>query len=204
MNWLAHILVSDNAIDYQLGNLLADPLKGRCWRGASRQLKDGIRMHGSIDRFTDTNELFRRSKSRLGNKGYLRGVVIDIAYDYCLSRHWNRYSKIDLESFVNAFYENANVAIEAYPDDARSFVQRIIDHRVLGSYGTFSGMETAFQRLDFRLSERMLARESAVDYLPILERVMAGVEDDFLHFFPQLVEHFKSQMAGTLDNHWLK
>ena len=204
VNWLAHIFISDSSIDYQLGNLLADPLKGRCWRGASRQLKDGFRMHASIDAFTDANAFFMRSKSRLGRKGYLRGVIIDIAYDQCLIRNWGCYSKVGLESFVNTFHENASVAVEGYPDDARLFVRRLIDHRVLASYGTFSGLETAFQRLDCRLSERLLARESALDYLPVLKREMEGIEEDFLHFFPLLVEHFKIQARTRPDDHWLK
>jgi acyl carrier protein phosphodiesterase len=204
MNWLAHVLISDSSIDYQLGNLLADPLKGRCWHGASRQLKDGFKMHNSIDAFTDSNAFFMRSKSRLGRKGYLRAVIIDIAYDHCLIKYWGRYSKVDVESFVNAFYENASAAVEGYPDDARLFVKRLIDHRVLASYGTFGGLETAFRRLDCRLSERMLARESALDYLPVLKTQMAGIEEDFVHFFPLLVEHFKTQMGTPLDDHWLK
>ena len=29
MNWLAHIFLSENKIDFQLGNFLADQLKGR-------------------------------------------------------------------------------------------------------------------------------------------------------------------------------
>lgn len=29
MNWLAHVLLSENHIEYQLGNLLTDPLKGK-------------------------------------------------------------------------------------------------------------------------------------------------------------------------------
>jgi acyl carrier protein phosphodiesterase len=204
VNWLAHIFLSDNSIDYQLGNLLADPLKGRSWESASPQFENGIAMHGSIDAFTDSNALFLRSKSRLGRKGYLRAVVIDIAYDHCLINYWGRYSKVGLESFVTAFYENASAAVEDYPDDARLFVRRLIDHRVLASYGTFSGLETAFQRLDYRLSERMLARESALDYLPVLKREMVGIEEDFVQFFPLLVEHFKTQTGTPLDDHWLK
>lgn len=204
MNWLAHIFVSDNAIDYQLGNLLADPLKGRSWQGASRQLENGLKMHGRIDAFTDANIFFRKSKSRLGSKGYLKGVIVDVAYDHCLIRNWNRYSKIELDCFINRFHEQAGAAIERYPANASRFVKRLIDYGVLTSYGSFNGLETAFERIDSRLSGRMLARESAVEYLPVLKKEIVAIEQDFLHFFPLLLEYFKSQVRSPLNDHWLK
>ncbi len=38
MNWLAHIFLSENHIEHQLGNLLTDPLKGKAWEGASDRI----------------------------------------------------------------------------------------------------------------------------------------------------------------------
>lgn len=68
MNWLAHIFISIDSIDYQLGNLLADPLKGKPWPGASEATRSGFAMHRIIDRYTDTNTDVIKSKSRLGKK----------------------------------------------------------------------------------------------------------------------------------------
>ena len=204
MNWLAHIFISKNVIDYQLGNLLADPLKGKTWAGASQQVEDGFKMHGSIDSFTDSNEYVSKSKARLARKGHLKGVVIDIAYDYLLIKNWDRFSTVDLEYFINTFYQSANATIAEYPSDARRFVKRIIDYDVLTSYASFSGLEAAFLRIDHRLSERFLVRESAVGYLPALKKEISGIEEDFSHFFPQLVDHFKAEVGMPLRNHWLR
>ena len=77
MNYLAHTVLSKNSIEYQLGNLLADPLKGKRWEGASDEHYAGMRMHAAIDMFTDANKTISLSKSRLRKKGYLKGVVID-------------------------------------------------------------------------------------------------------------------------------
>ena len=204
MNWLAHILLSENSIDYQLGNLLADPLKGKAWDGASEQLLAGYRMHSSIDVFTDSNAYVRQSKSRLGESGYLKGVVIDIAYDYLLIKNWKRYSKVSFDKFVSTFYRRADGAIASYPDHARAFVKRIIDSEILTSYGSFNGLETAFQRIDVRLSERVAARESAVAYLPVLQQRIDAIGEDFSQFFPQLVAHFKSKAGAPFEHHWLR
>lgn len=204
MNWLAHIFISKKSVDYQLGNLLADPLKGKCWTGANSLVQEGFKMHGSIDAFTDSNEHVKRSKSRLGEKGYLKGVIVDIAYDHLLLQNWEQYAKIDTTSFINEFYHKSEFEIASYPNDAREFVQRLIKSRTLTSYSSFEGLEEAFRRIDNRLSKRILAKETASGYMPILKREMNAIEDDFLFFFPQLVAHFKSKSDLVMQNHWLK
>lgn len=204
MNWLAHIFISKKSVDYQLGNLLADPLKGKCWTGANALVQEGFKMHSSIDAFTDSNEHVKRSKSRLGEKGRLKGVVVDIAYDHLLLKNWEQYAKIDTVSFINEFYHKSESEIASYPKDAREFVQRIIEYKVLTSYSTFEGLETAFRRMDNRLSERVLAKENTSGYMSILKREMKAIEQDFLLFFPQLVDHFKSTSGLIMRDHWLK
>ncbi|MBT8438959.1 MAG: acyl carrier protein phosphodiesterase [Gammaproteobacteria bacterium] len=161
-------------------------------------------MHRSIDAFTDSNKIVLRSKSRLGTHGYLKGVIIDIAYDFLLLKHWSHYSKVNIECFIDTFYRKANVAIEKYPGNAQAFVKSVIDSDLLISYGTLKGLEVAFQRIDSRLSDRVIARETAVGYLPLLKREMPGLEQDFSQFFPLLVEHFKSKAGEPLKHHWLR
>ena len=204
MNWLAHIFISRNCIDYQLGNLLADPFKGRSWKGASLQVQNGFKMHVRIDAFTDRNELVSRSKARLRSRGYLKGIIIDIAYDHLLLKNWNRYSRTSLDAFINCFYKNAEAAIQNYPIAARNFVNRIIKANYLTSYKTFDGLETVFQRFDQRLPQRILDRESTLEYLPALKNEIDAIEQDFNQFFPQLIQHFKSTTDTLPEEHWLK
>ena len=204
MNWLAHIFISRNCIDYQLGNLLADPLKGRSWKGASLPVQDGFKMHARIDSFTDQNELVSRSKARLRARGYLKGIIVDIAYDHLLLKNWNQYSRTSLNCFINNFYKNAETAIQNYPASASSFVKRIIEANYLTSYETFDGLETVFQRFDQRLPQRILTRESTIDYLPALKNQINAIEQDFNQFFPQLIQHFRSTTETLPEEHWLK
>lgn len=204
MNWLSHIFLSKNSIEYQLGNILADPLKGRYWDSASCLTKEGFKMHCKIDTYTDAHKKVSNSKSRLGKKGYLKGVIIDIAYDHLLLNNWDRYSDIDISSFINKFYENALNEIVSYPDVPKKFVEYLVESGNLTSYATFDGLELAFQRIDMRLSEKLRAKECAVGYLPVLKREIGAIEEDFNIFFPQLISHFKSHINGNLENHWLK
>ena len=100
MNWLAHIFLSEKEIDFQLGNLLADPLKGKSWPEANKATQAGIRLHKKIDAYTDSHACVSRSKSRLGKKGYLKPVVIDIVYDHLLHKHWDNYAEESLHDFI--------------------------------------------------------------------------------------------------------
>ena len=204
MNWLAHIFISEDHIDYQLGNLLADHLKGKSWEGDSAQLEEGLKMHGTIDFFTDSHKFVQQSKSRLGKKGYLKGIVIDIAYDHLLLKNWDLYSKVSFERFIDNFYENALTAVESYPDGAQTFVKRVISSNYLASYDSFDGLTATFQRFDRRLPSRISAKDSTANYIPSLKKELNGIEEDFLKFFPDLVRHYKEKSGVDHEEHWLK
>lgn len=203
MNYLAHILLSKNSIEYQLGNLLADPLKGRRWEGASDEHYAGMRMHVAIDIFTDSNETISLSKSRLRKKGYLKGVVIDMVYDYFLSKHWDKFVDQDLTMFVNDFNQNALFEIDELPEKASSFIELITSNNVLGSYTDFAGLEQAFRRIDKRLSPRILAKETTTSYIPNVIDNYSAIEKDFLKFFPMLAAMFINKSETNPSEHFL-
>ena len=204
MNWLAHICLSENNIEYQLGNLLADPLKGKSRPGASPQLKAGLKMHAHIDAFTDTHPQVLISKSRLGPRGFHRGEDIDITYDYFLSVHWPRYAKRSLADFIDQFHLEAAIAASDYPKEVKYFIDRVIHSQLLSSHQTLSGLEAALSRIDRRLSARVLARESAAGYFPAVQAALPELEKDFLIFFPELIAFFKSKAMITSQTHWLR
>lgn len=197
MNYLAHIVLSKSHIDYQLGNLLADPLKGRAWPTSSSLHKEGLVMHRSIDSFTDSNQYVKNSKSQLAKTGHLKGVVIDIAFDYLLLKNWEQFTTVSREGFINNFYEESIASLDLLPANASTFINALVTNDILSSYSTLDGLEQAFERIDKRLSSRVLAKESTSDYFPVLESKILMIEKDFLLFFPQLVEHFKLKSGAT-------
>ncbi len=204
MNWLAHIFLSENNVEYQHGNLLADFLKGRSWESASDAFKSGIKAHQAIDHFTDSHPLVSRSQSRLGERGYLKGVVIDIVYDHLLVRNWLEFSSITHAEFIHRFNTESEEIYSSYPENARAFLSRLIASGHLMDYSSFSGVEKALLRIDDRLSQRVLRHESASEYLPMASVKLKQIEEDFLAFMPELIGHFKSLSGVTSDSHWLK
>ncbi len=87
MNFLAHFLLSANEDDLRLGNLLGDIVKGRVERfdhpGVNERMRTGIRLHRTIDSFSDSHAVVRRSKQRIAARyGRLSGVIVDVYYDH--------------------------------------------------------------------------------------------------------------------------
>ncbi len=201
MNYLAHTLLSKKSIDYQLGNLLADTLKGKPWEGCSQQHLDGMFMHRAIDSFTDANEHIRQAKMRLG-QGYLKGVVVDIAFDHFVSRYWQQFVGIDFEQFVDNFYRHSVLQISQLPEAGRVFIEKVVHYDFFHLYGDFDKLQHVFKKFDQRLSTRILQRESTLQYFPLLEKNYTELESDFLQFFPELVAFFISRSGADKTEHY--
>ena len=105
---------------------------------------------------------------------------------------------------MHSFYHNAGRAIERYPSHAKKIIERLISSGNLISNGSFRDLELALLRIDRRLSERILVRETTSEYLSILKKEIVGLEKDFSHFFPQLIEYFKSKVEIPVQEHWLR
>lgn len=202
MNWLAHVLLSENNIEYQLGNLLTDPLKGKAWAGASEQVYKGIEMHMHIDTFTDTHPIVSESKSLLTKRGHLKGVVLDILYDHFLSLHWDTFCTIPREIFLENFRSKALIAIGDYPHEAQHVITRVVANRQLASYEHMDGVAAAFGRIDARLSDRALSKDNATRYIPLIAKVRHELEEKFLQFFPELMHAVQAKCTNSGVNHW--
>lgn len=202
MNWLAHVLLSEEKVDFQLGNYLADPLKGKAWESASDDLKKGISIHKLIDSYTDNHEIVSLSKSRLREHGLLRGVIIDLTYDYLLSKHWEKFTTVSRERFVTDFYANAAKRAPALPEHPQRLVHKLVKQDRLNKYNSLEQLHNVFISVDSRLSPRLLARETVSGYIKDVERVSTGLEKDFLTFFPDLRNYLRTHLDHRHIGHW--
>jgi len=202
MNWLAHVFLSENHIEHQLGNLLTDPLKAKSWEGASQRVISGMQTHKRIDAFTDKHAIVSKSKAHLAKRGPLKGVVLDILYDYYLSLHWEKFAHVERVPFLETFRTQAPHAIVDYPDRAQEVIARVVMNRQLSSYISMDGVERAFGRIDKRLSERTRSKDTAIRYLPIIIEKNDYLEKAFLDFFPELMEEIAKGLDAQAIEHW--
>ncbi|WP_121626809.1 ACP phosphodiesterase [Poseidonibacter antarcticus] len=202
MNWLAHAFLSEEHIDFKIGNILADPLKAKTWENASYHVQNGMKTHIKIDSFTDTHQIVKTSKKRLREKGLLKPVIIDLTYDYLLTKNWNLYSNISIEEFTNNFYEKANQRLDFLPSRANEIVTNLINRDLLNDYHTLEQLNKSFKRMDLRLSQRLRKRETASEYFQTVCKNMDEIEKDFLEFFPLLCQHIKKDLDQSKLSHW--
>lgn len=203
MNWLAHVFLSEQNIDFQLGNFLADPMKGKSWDQASEDILRGINTHILIDKYTDSHQVVSLSKSRLREKGLLKPVIIDLVYDYFLSKHWETFCKFSKTDFLATFNKQALDRVPNLPEPAQSHVKNLVLSDRLNRYNSLQQLKGAFERIDTRLSPKLLAKESTLSYFETVCALETELESDFLEFFPDLSSHVKISLNRDKLNHWV-
>lgn len=197
MNWLAHVFLSEPNVEFQLGNLLADVVRGPQREAMSAEFVRGAACHKAIDAFTDAHSVVRRSRARIGSEHRrFSGVLIDVFYDYYLARDWNRYSPIAFDAYIAAFYANVQAHVGELPPVARTMLERIIHHDLLGSYARVDGVERALRRISSYLESRWhkpFALDQGVRDLLAHDAELAA---DFREFFPTLQAHVSCYSAS--------
>ena len=190
MNWLAHVFLSEPNVEFQLGNLLADVVRGPQREAMSAGFVRGAACHKAIDAFTDAHPIVRRSRARMSSEHRrFSGVFVDVFYDYFLASDWKRYSGVALDAYTAAFYASAEPHLIELPPDARTLLGRIIQHDLLGSYVRVDGVERALRRISSYLSSRW-GREFTLDRgVSDLLAHEADFAADFREFFPSLQAH---------------
>lgn len=187
MNWLAHVFLSEPDVQYRLGNLLADIVRGDELRRMSAGFQRGVQKHKQIDAFTDAHPLVKRSRARVSTEfRRFSGVLVDVFYDHLLAIGWDRYSPIVLDAFTAKFYADIEAKHIELPASARVTLDRIIRHDLLGSYRRVEGVERSLRRLSAYLSSRWRREFALENSVAELVANQAGFEADFAEFFPQL------------------
>ncbi|MBY0524681.1 MAG: ACP phosphodiesterase [Gemmataceae bacterium] len=187
MNWLAHVFLSEPDLDFRLGNLLADIVKGRDRHGMSDAFLRGTRCHQVIDAFTDFHPVVHRSRARVRDAhGRFAGILVDVFYDHFLARDWDRYTSEPLHVFTSRFYASIQAQPVALPGEARMAVERMIADDRLGSYRQIEGIEASLLRISVRLSARLGQTFEVERAIAELTDNDIGLAADFAEFFPQL------------------
>ena len=186
MNYLAHLFCSPGSPDCQLGNFIADFVKGSVDGRFPAAVCEGIRHHRKSDAFTDAHEIFAASR-RLISRGRRRyaGVIIDVLYDHFLTTGWDRYASVGLDEFVGTVYDNLGQHGARLPHPVPMVIEKMVREDWLRCYGTVEGLDRTFRRISGRL-KRENTLGTAVEEL---ERNYDRLEDHFHCFFPQFLFH---------------
>ncbi len=186
MNYLAHIYLSGTNEEVIIGNFIADGIKGKKYEKYPADIQKGILLHRSIDSYTDSHPIVKKSTSRLHEHySHYSGVIVDILYDHFLAKNWKHYSNVPLAIFVDKFYTLLKEHFEILPPRIQRMMPHMIDNNWLYSYRTVEGIGTILAQMNVRTKGVSKMNLAVYD----LERHYDAFENEFVHFFEELQAH---------------
>ena len=186
MNYLAHACLSFGKPAYLVGNFLGDFVKNRDLAYLTPEIVAGVRLHRSIDTFTDQHPLILEANKLLYplHRKYA-GVLMDIFCDHLLAKAWNDFCQKPMRSYINEAYTAYQDYEFLMQNPVRQRMQAMVADDWLWHYGDIQGIEKTLYYLARRVS-RPTWLEGAVD---TLQREEQSINDMFASFFPDLILH---------------
>ena len=185
MNHLAHALLAGPDPLQRVGNVTGDFIKGPLLPLALLPgIREGVEQHRSIDRFTDDHPLTLEMR-RLFAPPYRRyaGILLDVAFDHFLIRHWQAFAPMERHVFVNETYGLLITHRHELPASLAAAAPRLVAHDWLSRCASWEGVDSTLRGLAGRLQHDNPLALAAVE----VARNAEPIEQGFLAFFPALM-----------------
>jgi acyl carrier protein phosphodiesterase len=188
MNYLAHIYLSGNDREVQLGNFIADSVKGKQLERYETGIQKGIRMHRAIDYFTDTHPLVKKGGARLfPTFRHYHLVLMDMFYDHFLAKNWHRFADNSLEDFAQDFYRFLERRTDDLPLRNQKSLPYLVEENWLVKYAEIDGLTYILKQMTHRIQYKVELWKG-VDFL---EAFYTEYEDEFYAFFDDLQQYVR-------------
>ncbi|MFZ4456270.1 MAG: ACP phosphodiesterase [Bacteroidales bacterium] len=186
MNYLAHIYLSDNIAQRQVGNFIGDFVKGNQYDNYPNEIRRGILLHRQIDSYTDAHPVVRETTALLRSSfGRYSGIVSDLYFDHFLATNFDSYSNNrSLTKFSLGFYGAATLNYRYLPDRVKGFIWHFITTHRLGKYASFEGLKESMQIME-RHKTPAISPDLAIEFL---QSNFEQLQSNFQLFFPDLVK----------------
>ncbi|MEQ8860652.1 MAG: ACP phosphodiesterase [Pseudomonadales bacterium] len=197
MNFLAHCLIPDRAVevthpDLIAGGFLGDFVKGPVPDSLPAALAEGVRLHRRIDAYSNQHPLIRRSCDRFPPElRRFAPIFVDVVADHLLARHWQRFHPQALPEFSARAYLAIATHSDRLPPAGLRFFDWMQERDLLTAYRDAEAMHGGLRSIT-----RRLRRENLDDSVQeAVARALPGLEADFLDYFPDLVRHASAWLA---------
>jgi acyl carrier protein phosphodiesterase len=187
LNYIAHIHIGYHTQTSLLGNFLGDFVKGSQLQHLPFEIELGIRLHRSIDVFTDSHpsiielrQYFPRDIRRMA------GVIIDIYFDHLLMQTWNDYSSTDFDKVFTQFYQQLEQFSLPNNVHFNKQAERLKTQQWLKQYIHIETCYHAFLSIESRLKNRVIFAENAQAFIIKHSKLL---ESSFQQFYPECLDH---------------
>jgi acyl carrier protein phosphodiesterase len=122
------------------------------------------------------------------NYGHYSGVIVDILYDHFLAKNWSNYSEIELEDYVENFYEILEDHYEILPLRIQRLMPFMIADNWLLNYSKIEGIQRVLDGMNRRTKHKSKMNEATKELIKFYNEF----EEEFTLFFKELI-HFSNQ-----------
>ena len=174
-------------------NVLADFVRRSGATPIDAAFLAGMKLHQAIDVYAESDPQHRAARACLaGPRRRLAGIIVDVAYDFCLARHWARFCPIPLPEYVSLKVGRIHDYVCAARSPLGGITARAGQEGWLLSYATLAGIRDTFRRMSgrSRAAAPLLGAEAEV------ARHLDYIESTFLPFYPRLLAAFPPGRAS--------
>ena len=194
MNFLAHIYLSGDDCQVQIGNFMADGIRGKDYMLYPEAVRRGILLHRAIDTFTDAHPLFRQGTKRLhDNYHHYSGVIMDVFYDHFLAANWSNYHDVSLRDFSENFYKCLEENDNLINSKTRNMLPIMKRENWLLSYASPEGIERILQQMDYRTKHKSEMGNAKTELLAHYNYF----QQEFFEFFEEVQAMAKMHLSAS-------
>lgn len=184
LNYLAHIFLSGNHSEIQIGNFIGDFVKGSKYNLYPPEIRFGILFHRKIDEFTDKHPVVIQVNNLLKPTfGRYSAIISDMYFDYFLARNFKKYSTISLGVFALRFYFFALFYYKYLPNRVRGFIFHFIFTNRLKKYGSLDGLKQSLEIMA-HFKVKAIQPEKTISFLMHRHDQLEAM---FFDFFEELI-----------------
>ena len=196
MNYLAHAHLSFGLPQILIGNMISDFVKGKKQYDFSPMIQKGIRLHRSIDSFTDAHPVTKQMKEVFKPAyGLYAGAFTDIVYDYFLANDSNEFTTDqELELFSNNSYFQIEKSLAELPPGFQQIFPFMKQYNWLYNYRLQQGIQKSFAGL----VKRAKYIEDYDTAFRIFTENLQQLNFYYTEFFPLLKIHATHTLAQLL------
>ena len=186
-----------------IGNFFGDSFKGKPEKHGPKMVTEGIKLHRSIDHFTDTHplvlkavDLFRPQQRRFAP------VVTDLVFDHLLASEFHLWSSTSLIAYTESVFTQIDKEEQHIPEKAMLFYPHLKKHNWLFHYGKMKGLQLALEGMDRRIS----IKTTLVDCVGLVDIHRDELKTLFNAFFKELQGHVQSHltdMGSDIDSNFV-
>jgi acyl carrier protein phosphodiesterase len=194
LNFLAHFHLAWPDEGLLAGGLEGDYFKGPLRGELPLAIERGVRLHRAIDAYTDSHPVVVQLRRELPPQlRRFAGILIDLSFDHFLSKYWENYSELPLETFNARVYRSLLRQEYALSTGSRRMLARMVEHDILGLYLDWETVPASAGRIGERFRRSNPLRDVGRQLTPARDML----EQAFLAFYPEL-QDFSRRAEMTL------